>query len=65
MSDFLFAQPSLISGLGRCLDIGGTYDGYNVSATPEQADSRALAADFAATGGDMRSALKQFAAGRE
>ncbi len=65
MSDFLFAQPSLFSGFGRCLDIGGTFDGYNTSPSPELADSRALAADFTATGSDMLSALKKFAAGRE
>ena len=32
---FLFAMPSILAGAGRTLDIGGTFDGYNLSRTPE------------------------------
>ncbi len=57
-SDFLFARPSFWSGFGRIVDMGATFDSYNVSRTPEDADSRALWADWRVIGQDL------FAAGR-
>jgi hypothetical protein len=34
---------------------------YNVAATPQSADARAIASDFIITGNDMRSALGNYA----
>ena len=45
MTDFLFAMPSFISGMGRAIDLGGTMTQYNFSETPEEADTRAIFSD--------------------
>jgi hypothetical protein len=57
VSDFLFAQPSFLAGIGRAFDIGGVFDDYNVSATPAQADARAIGADWQVVGKDLRDAM--------
>ena len=57
MSDFLFAQPSFFAGIGRAIDIGGVFDDYNVSETAQQADARAIGADWQAVGNDLREAM--------
>ncbi|MBI5711778.1 MAG: hypothetical protein HZC42_15955 [Candidatus Eisenbacteria bacterium] len=62
MSDFLFASPSFLVGVGRSLDLGGHFDGYNVSRTPEEADARALGADFLSVGRDLIRALAEVTA---
>ena len=49
-SDFLFAQPSFLSGAARVLDLGGTFDQYN---TDPDADSVALASDWLVLGDDL------------
>lgn len=53
MTDFLFAQPSWLSGAARTLDLGGTFDRYNVSPSPEEADARAIANDWMTVGCDL------------
>ena len=57
-SDFLFARPSFWSGFARVVDLGATFDSYNISRTSEEADARALWADWRVIGQDL------FAAGR-
>ncbi|MGA2250799.1 hypothetical protein [Terracidiphilus sp.] len=44
-SDFLFAQPSFVSGAARVFDMFGQFDDYNRSETTEEADAKAIAAD--------------------
>ena len=56
-SDFLFAHGSYISGVARLLDLFGVLDDYNVSATPELADARALFADWRTVGEDLAKGL--------
>jgi len=58
-TDFLFACPSFGSGLARALDLGGTFDAYNSSATEEEADERAIASDWLVVGKDLSIALEQ------
>lgn len=53
----LYAMPSVLSGLARTLDIGGTFDSYNESPDEAIADARALASDFAAIGDDLRASM--------
>jgi len=53
MTDFLFATPSALSGAGRTLDLMGTFDRYNVSVSPEEADARAIFSDWLAVGRDL------------
>ena len=57
MFDYLFAQPSFLSGVARCLDLGGTFDEYNESPTPAQADATAILNDWLAVGADLRHGL--------
>lgn len=60
-SDFLFARPSFLEGMGRVLDIGGTMTEFNQSLTPEQADALALGMDWKVVGDDLRRAMGQAA----
>lgn len=63
-SDFLFAQPSLLSGAARVLDLFGRFDGYNVSTTPEDADDKALRSDWGVVGQDLKQACDSEVASR-
>ena len=56
VTDFLFARPSFLSGVGRLFDLWGKYDGYNNSASTNEADMRALYSDWRITGQDLRAA---------
>lgn len=53
MSDFLFAGSSWLSGAARTLDLAATFDDYNISLNPAQADWLALNADALATYKDL------------
>ena len=57
-SDFLFATPSFSIGLAAVLDVGGTLAEYNSSRTPEEADRRAIRADWEVIGNDIRFAMR-------
>jgi hypothetical protein len=56
-SDFLVASGSYASGAARLLDWGGTFDQYNQSATPQEADIKALYSDWAIVGDDIAEAM--------
>ena len=56
----LFANPSLMEGMSRVLDILGTHDIYNVDDTPQEADYKALYSDWAAVGDHIILAAKDF-----
>lgn len=43
---YLFAGPSFLSGIARVLDLGGSYDAYNFSSTPEEADKKEILDDW-------------------
>lgn len=58
----LYAQPSFASGVARTLDIGGTFDDYNYSQSPEEADLVALGSDWYAIGADLLRVLTRYAA---
>ncbi len=53
ISLFLSARPSLLEGIARLFDFGGTLNEYNKSLTPTQADSMALCADIEALRQDV------------
>jgi hypothetical protein len=57
-TDFLFARPSFIEGMARTIDLSGTLQEYNKSATENEADGWAVYQDFKAVGGDLLSAMK-------
>ena len=57
-SDFLFAEGSWISGVGRVLDLGGCFEEFNDSPGVRIADQRALYSDWRMVGDDLRRAMK-------
>lgn len=56
-TDFLFANPSFVVGIGRLVDLFGVTDAYNESASTEEADARGMYSDFRITGEDIASAM--------
>jgi hypothetical protein len=48
MTDFLFARPSIIEGIGRNMDFFGSMNSYNYSSNGEEADKIAIASDLLA-----------------
>ncbi|MGB8684189.1 MAG: hypothetical protein WCD12_14985 [Candidatus Binatus sp.] len=59
-SDFLFARPSVLSGIARLFDLWGKYDEYNTSRSTDEADMRALYSDWRITGQDIRGAWSAY-----
>ena len=55
----LFARPSIAGGIARSLDVGGTFDQYNYSASSEEADQAAIASDWYAVGADLYRAISR------
>ena len=60
-SSFLFARPSFMEGMARVVDLGGTLQIYSESASPKEADARALVADWLAVGEDIHAAMSEYA----
>jgi len=46
MTDYLYARPSALEGIGRNIDFFGSLNAYNFSPSGEIADKVALASDF-------------------
>ncbi len=61
-SDFLFARPSLMGGVAKLFDFGGTLKIYNESPTEELADINATSQDWKAIGNALRTAFKEYQA---
>ncbi|MBM2813033.1 MAG: hypothetical protein HW416_3792 [Chloroflexi bacterium] len=59
-SDFLFAQPSWLSGAARTLDVAGHFDEYNESPTGAIADAKALFSDWRIVGDSLVDEMKAF-----
>lgn len=59
MTDFLYAEPSFLEGVGRNMDLFGVMNEYNKSETPEEADSRARDNDISALRKDMGVACEE------
>ena len=53
-------MPSWLSGAARVIDIGGQFDEYNESASPAEADHKALFADWRIVGESLTNAMKVF-----
>lgn len=58
-TDFLFAQPSFVSGAARVFDLWGVLDDYNISSSTKDADEKAIAADWLVVGQDLSDAIAQ------
>lgn len=61
----LFASLGFFEGMGRALDMRGTMMIANESPSPKEADTRAIMSDWQAVGQDIKSAIDNYAAGRE
>ena len=57
----LFSNPSFLTGLAKIIDIGATFDEYNISETPQEADFWSLWSDWYAVGDDLRYAVEKYA----
>jgi hypothetical protein len=53
MTDFLFARPSILEGIGRNIDLFGLMNNYNYSNNEAEADIKALMNDWSAIYGDL------------
>jgi hypothetical protein len=53
MSDYLFAGPSFLEGVGRTIDLFGVMNEYNYSRDGAEADRTALANDIAVLRSDL------------
>ena len=58
-SDYLFAQPSFLTGMASSIDLFGQLTDYNYSETQEKADIRALMQDAQAIRKDMGAAMRK------
>jgi len=56
MTDFLYARPSALEGVGRNMDFFGSMNRYNDSPSGEEADMAALTADWLAVYRDFHKA---------
>lgn len=56
-TDLLVAQPSFMSGVARIFDFAGTFDDYNVSTSPAEADARAMNNDWNVSLQDFHAAV--------
>jgi hypothetical protein len=52
-SDFLFARPAPVFGLARFFDLSGSFDDYNSSESPDEADAKAMYADWSVVGDSL------------
>ncbi len=57
-TDFLFANPAFVVGIGRLVGFFGVSDVYNESASTQEADARGMYADFRITGEDIAAAIQ-------
>lgn len=54
---FLMADPSILFGAARVVDLFGQFDQYNLGRTGGEADARALMADWTIVGDDLLEAI--------
>jgi hypothetical protein len=60
LATFLFARPSLASGIARLFDFWGQFDAYNISLNPSEADARALYSDWRTVGEQLNEAIEVY-----
>ncbi|MDR2729443.1 MAG: hypothetical protein LBB81_00910 [Treponema sp.] len=58
MTDFLFARPSVLEGIGRNVDLFGVLNTYNFSRSGAEADRKALNSDWQAVYNDLYEAYQ-------
>ena len=60
LTGYLYAIPTFMAGMARVLDLYGTYDSYNESASGDEADAVALRNDWAMVGQDVQDAMNAY-----
>lgn len=60
MGDDIFARPSFISGMGRVMDLGSTFNSYKMQKTGEEADIEATSRDWKNVGKDLAGAIASY-----
>ena len=58
MTDFLFARPSTLEGIGRNIDLFGVLNKYNTSRDGNEADTKARKNDIKALKKDFQTAYR-------
>lgn len=58
-SNYLFARPSFVEGVGRIVDVSNSLNTYNQSRSGAEADAHAIREDWKALGHDVRVSLEQ------
>jgi hypothetical protein len=58
-TDILFVRPSLMNGAARAIDLFADLDDYNISNSPQEADARAIYADWLAVSNDLEVTMKK------
>ena len=59
MTNYLFAEPSVIAGIASCIDLFAVYNMYNESSDGQSADKRAMLADILVLINDFNNAYKE------
>ncbi len=59
MTNYLFAEPSVIAGIASCIDLFAVYNMYNESTDAQVADKRAILADILALKSDFSNTCKE------
>ena len=59
-ASYLFATPCFVSGFARAIDIGATYQAYNLSENGQIADYKALCSDWLQVGEDITTAMEKY-----
>lgn len=59
-TSYLYANPSFVGGMAMPLDMGGTLMVFNESATPMEADVKAISNDWKAVGKDLACSIQEY-----
>ncbi len=59
LTTFLFARPRFSFGVARLLDLGATFDCYNISRSQAEADVKAMLADWYIVSADLQAAMRE------
>ena len=65
MTDFLYARPSVLEGIGRNIDLFGVLNIYNNSSNGHEADIKARQNDIMALRNDFYAAYKKVINGKQ
>jgi len=65
MTDFLYARPSIIEGIGRNVDLFGVLNTYNVSKDGHEADTKARRNDIETLRKDYQTAYEEIINGNK